>query len=413
MNHLSILVTALGGLSAAVSTLPAQSWVATTAPSANWGAIACSADGRNLLVGIGPPEAETVGVLYVSHDSGAAWTTAGTAAGTWSSVASSADGAKLVAADSLHGLIYTSDDSGSSWRTSNVPKEVWNSVACSADGTRLVAASGSGGIIYRSVDSGQTWAATGAPSGGWVSIASSADGHTLVAADGANVWVSTNSGATFQATPVTNGYDPAFVACSADGTKLAAGIGSGVVISADSGATWASYAVFSNYISCASAACSADGTKLAVLGVAGDPMAPAGYILISGNSGATWLPTPSPIVGLPPGYWDWSGIAITADGCKLTAAASDGAGFFGPLQGGVFVLQSTPAPPLAIARSGGSLVLSSVVLSIDFVLQQSPDLGTTNWTDVPGTPVLDYSTLRNQVAVPAPAGPMFYRLASP
>ena len=122
---------------------------------------------------------------------------------------------------------------------------------------------------------------------------------------------------------------------------------------------------------------------------------------------------PSPIVGLPPAYWNWTGVAISADGCKLIAAASDGAGLLQVLPGGVFTLQSTPAPVLAVARSGGKLAFSWIVPSIHFVLQQNPDLGTTNWTDVPATPALDYSTLRNQVTIPAPAGPMFYRLASP
>jgi hypothetical protein len=110
---------------------------------------------------------------------------------------------------------------------------------------------------------------------------------------------------------------------------------------------------------------------------------------------------------------DWSGVAISADGCKLIAAASDGAGRPPPRQGGVFTLQSTPAPALAIPHSGGNLVPPWVVRSIDFVPQQIRDPGTTNRTDVPGTPVPDHSTLRNRVTIPAPSGPVFYRLASP
>jgi hypothetical protein len=49
---------------------------------------------------------------------------------------------------------------------------------------------------------------------------------------------------------------------------------------------------------------------------------------------------------------------------------------------------------------------------INFALQQSPGLGTTDRRDVPATPALDYSTLRNHVAVSEPTGPMFYRLIS-
>ncbi|MGA2657046.1 MAG: hypothetical protein ABSH34_05955 [Verrucomicrobiota bacterium] len=71
---------------------------------------------------------------------------------------------------------------------------------------------------------------------------------------------------------------------------------------------------------------------------------------------------------------------------------------------------ATPRPPACLLTT---LRVASLVRRVDFVLQQNADLGTTNWTDVPGTPALDYSTLRNQVAVPAPAGPMFYRPGSP
>jgi hypothetical protein len=70
---------------------------------------------------------------------------------------------------------------------------------------------------------------------------------------------------------------------------------------------------------------------------------------------------------------------MSADGCKLVGVYVDGLDF--SLDAVVADLQSTPAPALAVASSGGSLFLSWVVPSIDFVLEQNADLGTTNWTD--------------------------------
>jgi len=64
MNNLWILVAALGGLSAALGPLPAQSWVQMTAPSTNIGPVACSADGDTLVAGEGAN-------VWVSTNSGA------------------------------------------------------------------------------------------------------------------------------------------------------------------------------------------------------------------------------------------------------------------------------------------------------------------------------------------------------
>jgi hypothetical protein len=136
-------------------------------------------------------------------------------------------------------------------------------------------------------------------------------------------------------------------------------------------------------------ACSADATRLAAV-AAGDA------IYTSTNSGLTWAPATVP-------SGNWSSVASSADGTKVVAVV-DG--------GGIYTWQTAPAPALAVSRSGRTLVISWTVPSASFVLQQSQELATSNWTAVPGTPVLDHSTLRNQVAIPAPQGAMFYRLAS-
>ncbi len=104
---------------------------------------------------------------------------------------------------------------------------------------------------------------------------------------------------------------------------------------------------------------------------------------------------------------------MSADGCKLVGAVTAFSSYsVSPSPGGIFTLQFTLSPVLAIGRSSGNAVLSWTVPSVNFALQRNPDLATGNWTDVPGTPTLDYSTLRDQVTMPAPPGTMFYRLIS-
>jgi hypothetical protein len=80
--------------------------------------------------------------------------------------------------------------------------------------------------------------------------------------------------------------------------------------------------------------------------------------------------------------------------------------------GGIYTWQTTPALALNITSLAANLVLSWTVPSMNFVLQQSPDLAVTHWTDVANAPALNYSTLQNQVAIPAASGTMFYRLVS-
>jgi len=61
---------------------------------------------------------------------------------------------------------------------------------------------------------------------------------------------------------------------------------------------------------------------------------------------------------------------------------------------------------------GTNLFLSWTIPSMDFVLRQDPDLTTTNWTDVAVQPTLNLTNLQNQVVLPTPPAPMFYRLVS-
>jgi hypothetical protein len=135
--------------------------------------------------------------------------------------------------------------------------------------------------------------------------------------------------------------------------------------------------------------CSADGRRMAA--VAAD-----GTVLASADAGATWTPLAAPAN-------NWSAVASSADGALLVATVAGG---------GIYTCQNTPAPQLGVAPAGTNIVVSWIVPSMNFVLQQNSGLASTNWADVPAAPVLNLTNLQNQVTLPASAGGAFYRLLS-
>jgi hypothetical protein len=228
----------------------------------------------------------------------------------------------------------------------------------------------------------------------------------------------------------------ASLACSADGRKVAVGTESlygvdypevAVATSADSGATWAwtSDTIPTNAPGCwiwRTVCVSADGRRLAAVGGGFHPVSglPLGPVLVSEDSGASWVEPPGVADlaffpgGVLPGTTNsvapWTGLAMSADGSRLTAVFLNG--LVPSFHPGLLAQQADLVPVIDIGVPAGQLVLSWVVPSANFALQQSPDIGATNWTDVPGTPVLNYSTLREEVTVPSSGRRMFYRLVS-
>jgi hypothetical protein len=81
--------------------------------------------------------------------------------------------------------------------------------------------------------------------------------------------------------------------------------------------------------------------------------------------------------------------------------------------GGIWTAQTPPGSSLNIAPTNGNLALSWTMPSTIFVLQQNPDLTTTNWADVTNPPVLNLTNLQDEVTLPMPAGSGFYRLKTP
>jgi hypothetical protein len=66
-----------------------------------------------------------------------------------------------------------------------------------------------------------------------------------------------------------------------------------------------------------------------------------------------------------------------------------------------------------IQSTNTNLVLSWLVPSTNFVVQQNSDLTTTNWVTLTNTPLFVPLTLQNQVTLPYSAtGPEFFRLSA-
>jgi hypothetical protein len=398
-----LLAVALGGLLLPANRVLAQTWTQTSAPTLNWHAVASSADGAKLVAAAAGP-----GPIVASTNSGLTWQPTGAPLMNWFSVASSADGTKLVATASSERPIYTSADSGATWTaaTNELFAYYYSSVASSADGNRLVVGIYDGvhhgGQSLISTDAGITWTvlANGLAA---VSVAMSADGARILAGAGpsglGSFWswfvISTNSGATWTETSVPSALWNA-AASSVDGRKLAAANadGSGLIYtSEDSGTIWrTNLAAFGNWLSLAS---SADGiTLIAAQGGCFTPGGPGcgGPVYTSPDAGATWISNNVP---------DAFAVAASADGNQLVAAVNGG---------GIWIWQSNSAPTLHIASSGSGLVLSWIVPSSDFVLQENSDLKTTNWTNVMSMPKLNLTDLQNEVPLSATNGNHFYRL---
>jgi hypothetical protein len=380
----------------------AQTWTPTGAPSKMWIAVASSADGSKLIAGSGD------WIYCLSTNSGNTWITntepqKGSYEGPWYFIASSADGTKYVGVNG--NTIWVSTNSGTTWLSNNVPNAfLFGSAALSADGNKLVVGDGyqsSPGLIYTSTNSGITLTPTMAPTNNWVSVASSADGTKLVAAamntQGGIIYASTNSGLTWTPTGAPTNNVWGTVASSADGSKLVAASGvafvpglsyGGVYTSTNFGMNWTSNNVPNAQWQ--SVASSADGSKL--VAVAQNPI---GWIYTSTNSGANWVSNSVP-------NEVWSSVASSADGNQLVAVVNGG---------GIYTAQTTPTPSMTITPSSSNFMLSWIIPSTNFVLQQSCNL--ISWADMTNTPLLNLTNLQNEVVLSPSNSSGFYRLKTP
>lgn len=239
------------------------------------------------------------------------------------------------------------------------------------------------------------------------SLACSADGKKVFAGGNpGGVFISTNSGLTWQMTSAPSDHWWEAITCSADGTKVVAGNFSflsqstnQLYISTNSGTTWSPTYVPGAPQDCLHLASSSDGTR--VVAILQPPIAPSSSIMFGSiDGGVTWAQTGP--------YVNWSSVAISADGYQVVAAAGVAPLTF--VGGGIYISKSVPNPMLSIAPENSRLLLSWPVPSVNFVVQQSSDFGSTNWTDIPVQPALVLTNLSYQASLAPTGSPSFFRL---
>lgn len=223
----------------------------------------------------------------------------------------------------------------------------------------------------------------------------SADGNSLTLWSIGYIYTTTNFGQTWATNSISTRCQE--MAASANGKKLVtAPYGANIYTSTNSGTAWIEQTNSPNLLwwSCAS---SADGKKLAaVSGTAGG----SGVIYTSDDSGVTWLSNNVP-------SQQWYHIISSADGNKLFAIVNGN----DPLApGGIWTLQTPPAPQLNVSSLSNNLNFSWIVPSTNMVMQESPDLN--NWTTLTNQPVLDYTNLQEQLTLSPTNSTGFFRLVS-
>jgi hypothetical protein len=213
-----------------------------------------------------------------------------------------------------------------------------------------------GSAIYTSTNFGSTWTSNNLPFQNWQSVAASADGSEFVAVSSSGLLTTTNAGVTWS--PQTNApriyTSSSPVAVSSNGTELVLG---------DNGSTY-----------------------------------------ISTNSGGTWVQdTPAPGLSL-------RAICVSADGSKLAAVSQSGDESGG--EGEIYFSQPSFTPILNFTLVSGQPMLSWVVPSTDFILQENSNLVTTNWSTVTNVPGLNLGNLNGSVILSPSNSSGFYRLAT-
>jgi hypothetical protein len=399
MPRTRLRLMGLCGWLAAASVTFAQTWTPTSAPTNYWQSVASSADGKVLAAAAGHQLSigNYAGGVFISTNSGADWFQANLpSANFYSGIVSSADGSRL-AATFNNGGIYYSTDFGATWSLNSTffpPKfgGLTHVIASSADGTKLAV---SCSMIYMSINGGAAWFSNNIAGPRYASIACSTDGNKLAVASlsASAIYLSTNAGITWTTSNVPNG---AFqdMASSADGSRLiAAGslqIASPIYTSSDSGMTWVSNNT--PRTTWQAVAASADGSFMAAAGW------PASFSL---STNGVWATNATPVAGQ-----GIVALASSADGGRLVAAS----GADTP-QGNIYILQTIRPPRLNFAVPGGGLVLSWLVPSTNYVLQQSSDL--VAWADLTNPPSLNLTNLQYQVSLSPSNSSGFYRLAIP
>jgi hypothetical protein len=140
-------------------------------------------------------------------------------------------------------------------------------------------------------------------------------------------------------------------------------------------------------------ACSADGATIVVAG--------GNLVYISQDSGVTWYQTDAPASLIA-----WSAVACSGDKSNIVLASSE-----------IFTLKepwlpppTVPSPRLKTAETDSAFGVSWLVPSTRFVLEETSDLASGNWTNAPSAPTLNLTNLNYQWTASQSQNNAFFRL---
>ena len=213
-------------------------------------------------------------------------------------VATSASGSvAYVVRDSVpaNDPIWASRDSGMTWAAfSGSPTAQWGDVKTSSDGEVVVAVGlvemgvVDNGVVWQSHDAGATWVSKfDEPGMTFKSVSMSSSGSVILLASSSELWLSVNSGDSFEGLTPTN---CGAVSVSGDGLSLFAVCAGALKTSTDNGVTWTTMTVDGNSHIWSSIDSSEDGrTLLAVGSLVG--YNPGAYW--TSDAGANWHAVPS------------------------------------------------------------------------------------------------------------------------
>jgi hypothetical protein len=222
------------------------------------------------------------------------------------------------------------------------------------------------GLVNVSTDQGATWTVANLPGERWASVAASADGKRLCAA----------------AAGIPRGSPVTYIEPRA------------LYLSSDFGASWSPAPDLFNW---QSVACSADGAAVIAVGTSVYPMPNSAVIYTTSDGGSSWD------LDIEPGLTGSQAVASSADGAKIVR-----------VKGNQILTwnKAVVSPHLSILLSDEQVILSWLIPSTRFALQQTPSLAHPAWTDVATQPGWNYKNLNQEVSLPTQAGPVFFRLVS-
>ena len=258
----------------------------------------------------------------VNADSQIAFDSVSHATGTWSDYASHLSDGGLSTYHALTPALY------------NNGSRSWQAVASSASGTVQIAGV-YGGDLFISTDSGATWTDQGsAGSRSWVGVGISSDGTKMVAAvNGGQIYTSSNGGSTWATSTIAGTHNWETVSMSADGKALVAAAWNDDIYTATSSDgvnfTWTDQSDL-GHAYWTSSAISSDGQHMAIGSI-------QSHLYTTADGGATWTDQTTPTNPYNGSNREWYGVAMSADGTSLlgvqdygsvwTATSTDGVNF--------------------------------------------------------------------------------------